>query len=559
MPINPGLLVSAPMLQDYFVDKITGKPLAGGLVRLYQDTQRNIFKNWYYQAGTGTPGEYSYIALDNPMYLSDVGTIQDPNGNDVIPFFYPFDENDQSISQPYFITVYATDINGRPTTLQFTRENFPFQTIITPPDAAVTTLRNYILNNVYWRNIGSANVTGTTGQPFSLVIAPSQHEGYTNGDIQFVKNVGGSTDTLSFIPMTETLENDITPETQINFQCTEFVTGENLKCVQYPLSLHVDTLQNQAGSIVVHAQNVAGGANNQITVAIYQFLGTGAIAQPAPIIIQTLTLNDTYQKFIIPVILPSAATVTVGPGGDDALFIQIGYPTSAVCNINHTKPQFYLSSNVPSNDFDTYDQIETIINSPRVGDVKISLNKFQPFGFVPMNDGTIGDAASNSTTRANIDTWPLFNLIWGYFSTSQSLAPMFTSASSSTAYGSTAIADFMANNQISLTKQAGRLIAGVGTPSSGLNTGTAWTVGQTTGNELHMQIATEVGPHIHASPSVGSPGQFLIDGPGGLQIIGTGSGATTSGATGNVDRGGLSQTAMNVQNPGSYQNIYMKL
>ena len=90
MTINTDLLIAAPMLQDYLVDKDTGFPLANGQVSLYIDNQRSFFKNWYYQ--TGAPGAYTWIPLDNPLNLSSVGTIQDPNGNDVIPFYYPFDE-----------------------------------------------------------------------------------------------------------------------------------------------------------------------------------------------------------------------------------------------------------------------------------------------------------------------------------------------------------------------------------------------------------------------------------------------------------------------------------
>src|SRR5579862_9120613 len=151
MPINTSLLIAAPMLQDYFVDKTTGAPLAGGIVKLFQDTSRTTIKNWYYQ--TGTPGNYSFIALDNPMRLSSVGTIQDPNGNDVIPFFYPYSESNDTIVQPYFIQVFSVNSDGSQALEQFTRENFPFVPTGSGNGSAVPTLRNYIVNNEFWRNI----------------------------------------------------------------------------------------------------------------------------------------------------------------------------------------------------------------------------------------------------------------------------------------------------------------------------------------------------------------------------------------------------------------------
>jgi hypothetical protein len=448
MAINPNLLVAAPMLQDYFVDKDTGMPLANGLVTLYIDTSRSFLKNWYYQ--TGQPGAYTFVPLDNPLHLSSVGTIQDPNGNDVIPFFYPFDEDNQNIPQAYYITVYSVDENGDQNVLQFTRENFPYQPSNVSPTVQNPTWRNYILNNVYWRNIGSQNLTNVT----SMVIAPSQHEGYTYGsDIQFIKNITGSNDALSFPAMTTQLDDDITPEFCLNMQASSVTGGETLKAIQYPISLHVNTLASVPGTIKIHAQNLLGNPNNYLDLYFYQYYGTGALSQPAPFFIQRIILNNDFTEFLVPFITPPAVNSTLlGGGGDDALFLLVQYPLSATYNISHTKPQIYLSSDVPDNDFDTYDQIETIINSPRTGDYRHSLNAFLP-GWCPANDGTIGSASSASLTRANQDTWPLYNLLWN--SILNIWAPVQGGR------GSSAIADFNANKPIALTENLGRVIAGL--------------------------------------------------------------------------------------------------
>lgn len=463
MPINPELLIAAPMLQDYLVDKDTGFPLAEGIISLYIDTERTFYKNWYYQ--TGSPGAYTYIALPNPLYLSSVGTIQDPNGNDVIPFYYPYDENNEDDPQAYYITVYSSDIDGNPAILQFTRENFPFNPNSTSPIVTnAVTNRNYILNNVYWRNVGPQDLTNVT----DMVIAPSQHDGYTNGDIRFLKSVNGASDSLTFTAFTTPLnaaQQVTTPEYYINMICDGVQDGETQKCIQYPISLHVDTLSSVSGTVVIQAQNVAGSINNVLSIYIYQFLGTGALTQPAPVLIEAITLDDTFQQYEIPFTFASSEGLSLGTGGDDAFFLQVQYPLSKLFQINHAKPQLFLSSEVPTNDFDTYDQIETIINSPRTGDVRVSLNSFYPYGYVPMSGGTIGDASSNATARANIDSWPLFNLLWQSFNkytsgTTNLLAQMVTSAGSNVAYGSTAIADWTANNAITLTKSMGQVILG---------------------------------------------------------------------------------------------------
>lgn len=447
MAINTDLLVAAPMLQDYIVDKDTGKPLAGGIISLFKDTSRSFYKNWYYQ--TGVPGAYAWVPLDNPLRLSSSGTIQDPNGNDVIPFYYPFDETDENTSEAYYITVYSVDSNGNPNVLQFTRENFPFEGENASPDVTNATFRNYIINNVYWRNIGSLDAMNVLDQ----VIAPSQHDGYTNGDIRFRKNVTGADDDLIFSPMTAVLDNDITPEFFLNFTCNSVQAGETLKCIQYPISMHVKTLNSVSGTIVFQGQNVSGNPNNYVDLYFYQFLGTGALSQPAPILIKRVTLNNSFQKVNVPFTTPGTNGLVLGSGGDDALFLLVMYPLSAVFQINHTKPQFYLSANVPDNDFDTYDQIGAIIDSPRTGDFRTSLNSFIPFGWVAANDGSIGSSASSATCRANIDTWPLYNLIWN--NVLDNWAPV------STGRGANAYADFTANKRLTLTRNLGRVIAGI--------------------------------------------------------------------------------------------------
>lgn len=459
MTINTNLLVSAAMLQDYIVRKDDGFPLANGIVTLYKDNARSFYKNWYYQ--TGSPGAYSWVALDNPLTLSSVGTIQDPNGNDVIPFYYPYEEDDENVPEAYYITVYDSDESGNPTVLQFTRENFPFQPSGVSPTSQDPTFRNYILNNIYWRNIGALDAMTVLDQ----VIAPSQHDGYTNGDIRFIKNVSGANDDIAFLPMTEVLDNDITPEYYLNMKCTALQAGETVKCIQYPISLHVKTLQNVMATVVFQGQNVAGNVNNYVDLQIYQYLGTGALTQPDPVLIQRVTLNNDFQKFVISFIFPDAAGLTLGNGGDDALFLRVQYPLAATFEINHTKPQLYLSTDVPDNDFDTYDQVETIINSPRTGDFRTSLNQFNPFGWVSLNDGTLGNSSSNATGRANIDAWPLYNLIWGLFHTYDHaginlIAQMYTSAGATVAYGGSAIADWNANKAVALTKTMGKVILG---------------------------------------------------------------------------------------------------
>jgi len=458
MPINPDLLIAAPMLQDSFVDK-NGEPMAGGVITCYQDNSRTTLKNWYYQSGS--PGNYTYIRLPNPLTLSAAGTICDINGVDTIPFFYPYSELDQTVKQPYYITI----VNHNQTN-QITRANFPF---IANEDnePGQGSHENYIINNGFWRNIGTANLTNV----LDMVVAPSQHDGFVSPDIHFIKNVTGGQDTLTFtkFPLTNTpiLDDDITPEFYINHVCANSPTGETQKAYQFPISLHVNTLAAVPYTVTIQAQNLGGTAPGQNTINLFilQDTGTGTTS-PAPFLIGSIALNSSWERYQFSTVFPGTAGLTLGNGGDDALYLLVQMPLDISCNINFTRPSIYLSDDPPSNSFLTYDQVDSVISTARTGDIRTSINSFYPYGWVPMNDGTIGNASSAGTARANTDTWQLYNLIWAIAqpydsgSNSNPIAQMYTSGGAATNYGASAIADFNANKGLALTKSMGRVMMG---------------------------------------------------------------------------------------------------
>lgn len=549
MSINTTLLISAAMLQDYFVDNATGLPMANGTITMYQDNSRTTLKNWYYQ--TGTPGNYTYITLPNPLTLSGVGTIQDGNGNDVIPFYYPYDESNPVVTpQAYYVVV--TNSNGQS---QFTRQNFPFITSsgFTPTGSSITN-KNLIVNNVFWRNIGSLNATTLTNSTsingsniFYETLAPSQHDGYTMSDIQFYKNANGAADTITFyefvppssgttFPDQVFYPGDVTPEFYFNLNCTG-AGSETTKYLQIPISLHVKSLSGYPNSTVrLHAMAVPGSSNGQITVGIFQYLGSGATS-PITVPSQTIVLGNSWQSYPINIPMPSAANLTLGPGEDDALYLQIGFPTADVCNINIAKPSLYLSETIPDDDFDTYDEVNAIISSPRTGDVRASINTFTPFGWVPMNDGTIGTVASNGTCRANADTWPLFNLLWTLSkpydsgSTFNPICQLYNSGGVAANFGSTAIGDFSANNALALTRMFGRVLLGTTPVSSLLAVQKTTVTASNSGGNLLITTANAVNyfngmPIVFTNTGGALPGNLVAN---AVYYVATFNGSTTFG------------------------------
>jgi hypothetical protein len=465
MPINIDLLIAAPMLQNYLVNKDTGYPLSGGWVSLYKDNDRQVYKNWYYQvADSSTSIGYSYITLPNPLRLSSYGTIQDQSGNDIIPFYYPYNESTDTESpekESYYVVITDSDGPYPNGIIQFTRENYPFVKY-SQNNIEQSTLRNYIINNVFYNNCGTQSLQGTSTK--NLVICPSQHQGYDcsllvgNSDIRFIKNIEGADDTISFVRITTALENDVTPEYALWHQCSSSEEAETFKYYQYPLSLHLATLSHQTATIVIHAANVGGGSNNYIDLAILQYTGDGAVSSSQITAWGPndgrLTLTENFQKYSITDIIPSSNELELGHGGDDALFVLVKCPVGVPFSIKHTKLQFYIGDTIPDNNFDTYDQISSITNMPRTGYTQTCQFPFHPYGWLQLDNGTIGNANSNATNRANQDVYQLFKVIWNNASLHiiQPYMPMYASDGTMVEYGSSAIEDFNANRALSLPK-----------------------------------------------------------------------------------------------------------
>lgn len=126
-----------------------------------------------------------------------------------------------------------------------------------------------------------------------------------------------------------------------------------------------------------------------------------------------------------------------------------------------------------------------LIYFPTTGDVQPTFKAVAPSGWVMMDDGTIGNAASGATTRANADTEALFALLWTNVSD--------TYAAVSGGRGASAAADYAANKTIALTKQLGRAL-GVAGAGSGL---TSRALGATVGTETHTLTINQISSHRH--------------------------------------------------------------
>ena len=100
----------------------------------------------------------------------------------------------------------------------------------------------------------------------------------------------------------------------------------------------------------------------------------------------------------------------------------------------------------------------TALKGAQVGDIGWKLSTSAPTGWVKADGGTIGDASSGGTTRANADTSALFALYWACDATT---FPVYDSGGGASTRGANAAADFAAHKRILIEDFRGEFIRGL--------------------------------------------------------------------------------------------------
>jgi hypothetical protein len=120
---NPDFVASVP-LQYVFLDKDTGESLAAGIVTFYSSPDYPVLKDVYQISNNPTTGEVEFTALPNPMILSGIGTFVDNSGNNVVPFYFPYDGT-PGASDPGEVELYYVTVQSSGNVLQFTLDDWP--------------------------------------------------------------------------------------------------------------------------------------------------------------------------------------------------------------------------------------------------------------------------------------------------------------------------------------------------------------------------------------------------------------------------------------------------
>jgi hypothetical protein len=188
------------------------------------------------------------------------------------------------------------------------------------------------------------------------------------------------------------------------------------------------------------------------------------------------------------------------------------------------------------------------IPQPTTGDLKPT-HKIEPDPtWIMWRDGTIGDAASIASIRANADTQPLFALYYLYADADCPLLTSLGAATTRAAQG-TAVAAFAAHCRLTLPRGNGRkmTLAGVGAGLTARNALGSSSIGA----ETETPTIGKTAHHQH-------PYDWLVTNSGGQAGAGIGGWSSlATGNTGNVNSGGT--TNLNILNPETVINVMIKL
>lgn len=173
MALPDNRFIASTSLEEYFVDKNTGLPLAGGQVYFYQDIARTNPKLVYTLTGDpNSVGGYSFVALNNPLILSATGTFL-YNGNEIAVYYFPYDGDPTTSTNTldlYYVVV--QDSLGNP---QFTRSAWPSIAEDIADVQNLNTYENQVSNSqfvdVLFGSSGAASYNYTAGS-FIYPIAP---------------------------------------------------------------------------------------------------------------------------------------------------------------------------------------------------------------------------------------------------------------------------------------------------------------------------------------------------------------------------------------------------
>jgi hypothetical protein len=522
--------VLAPIPKWYFADN-AGRPLAGGTMQVKSSLNPALDKQ-VFQDPTGTN------PYPNPVVFAENGTAG--------PFYWRIDS-----TQPqdlYFLDVF--DSNGNPI---FNVQDYPIAGGGGGGGGGTTALpiKNLIVNNSFINNIGATSTNPIADNTF---LSPSAHSNLEFPDMTFFHTgTLGAVDTITFNPFTpfglNPFGSDYVTPYYVNYSCSNNPVAELTKGYRIPLAPFVATMAGQTFSVKFRARCNSGA--NTINVRALQYFGTGGTPSPSVRTVDVpFNLTNVWTEYSLFIALPVVAGQTPGNSQDDGTYLEISLPINQNTSIDIAKVACYPGTIVPLTDFESVEEIEAQAETPRTGDIRISANGFsnnnlmnRQAGWIPLNDGTIGDSSSGATTRAKPDAWLLYQLLFD--NTVAADCPLFDNTGAPIAKSGTALSNWNDHNRLKLPVMTDSVPANRGTESNAL--------GHHFGAHTATLLATNLPPHKHQVIINANSGVGLVD------AVVKGNGAGAGNVVRNSEDGPGTSAPFGIDQPTTYYNMIIKL
>ncbi len=318
--LNPAYISSTP-LQWYFVDKDLGTPLVGGIVTFYSQTNPTVLKP-VYQLDNSSPTGFS--VLNDPITLTAVGTFADDNGNDIIPYFYPFDADGNV--ELYYITVYSS--GG---VLQFTRMDWPPNMSEQSGQEVTNEIINYVANGQFLLH-SDHQTTATVVTDETDTVAYIAQGGWT-----FEKeSTSTSTDTVTFFREL-TASNNPLIDANPRYYIQVATNGNDANYTRKDICLKFPDVNKFADNTLIFSwQGLAtAGGSPTVEILLRQYFGTGSSTAASngniiTTVIGTQIISVANSVYNIAITFPPNTADTVSPTVDnDYLQICLRLPNSA--------------------------------------------------------------------------------------------------------------------------------------------------------------------------------------------------------------------------------------
>lgn len=317
--------VTGPSLEMYFVDKDSAFPLTAGQVFFFSDISRTTPKDIY--ALTGSPPNYSFSPISQPITLNSDGTFSDNMGDNIIPFFYPFTgtpEENTGVAELYFVQVYNSG-----NVFQWSRQAWPPNSFTNNGGETIndTTLLNYIPNGqlLFHNDVPfvEANQVGEiVTTPF--VLGP--------GGFEFQRAADTSTDLVTFERIGAFTSNPIASPrywTRVNCQIPIAMSYKRIVIKFADVNKFCSTLlgNNYTFAFTAQSNDLSTFAINATFIKNYGTAGSAEVS--IPITLNLSTVNNSSQLFYGSFSPGDNNTQTIGPDNDDYCYLSIDLPTDA--------------------------------------------------------------------------------------------------------------------------------------------------------------------------------------------------------------------------------------